>query len=146
MKLLSKTLFPMFFIFLHVLNSPSCLNWTQVSKLVWLLVSSRLIFERNYLIWVVPQFLLIFLAVHRQLNRWSLTHSLSHFWFLTLKSNPTHFWPLRHLIREMERHKKHCQRQTRHIDRTRRPGSDKNTFWQIHFTNTFWEIYFNKYI
>jgi len=40
------------------------------------------------------------------LTHWSLItdHSLSHFWFLTLKSNPTDLWPLRHLIRVMKRH------------------------------------------
>ena len=31
-------------------------------------------------------------------------HSLSHFWFLTLKSNPGDLWPLRQLIRVMRRH------------------------------------------
>ena len=48
------------------------------------------------------------LAVHRQLNRWPclslITHWVSHFWFLTLKSNPRDLWPLRLLIRVMRRH------------------------------------------
>ena len=58
---------------------------------------------------------MMFLAVTWQLNRWpchSLSHSVtqwlsdsvSHFLFLTLKSDPRDLWPLRHLITVMRKH------------------------------------------
>ena len=61
------------------------LSWAELSwaELSWVELS-----------WVEVE-LLRFLAVHRQLNRWpchSLTHWVSHFWFLTLKSNPEDIW------------------------------------------------------
>ena len=45
----------------------------------------------------------VFLAVHRQLNRWPC-HWVTHLLILTLRNNPRDFWPLRHLIRVMRRH------------------------------------------
>ena len=61
---------------------------------------------------------------------------MSHFWFLTLKSNPRHFWPLRHLMRAMERQEKI------HFDKY----NLTNTFYKYILRNTFGQIHLDKFI
>ena len=90
--------------------------------------------ERTHLMKTSPRCLII--SCPEQLNRWPCPlvgwTQLTIKPFTTLPSDPRDLWPLRHLIREMERH-------------------EKNTFWQIQFDkyilrNTFGQIYLNKYI
>ena len=74
-------------------------------------------------------------SLTHSLTDW-LTDSLSHFWFLTLKSNPRHFWPLRHLMRAMERQEKI------HFDKY----NLTNTFYKYILRNTFGQIHLDKFI